>query len=112
MPCLILRILQILRPQSRTLPALTRSGGPPHSIHSNLFNVNPDIRVLVSVGGPGGLDSDYSRLVLNEQSVVGFANATVTFLNAYNLDGAELSWPNLQSEQVSGGRAGPQANIA
>ena len=56
--------------------------------------------MLVSVGGPGGNDAEFTRLVLNQQSVTGFANATLAFLNTYNLDGLELSWPSLQAEQV------------
>ncbi|KAG2487945.1 hypothetical protein HYH03_013524 [Edaphochlamys debaryana] len=65
-----------------------------------LASLNPaGVRALVSVGGEGG-DFEFPRLVLNDQSVSQFANASLTFLRANGLQGLELSWPSVTADQV------------
>ncbi|KAG2440759.1 hypothetical protein HXX76_003616 [Chlamydomonas incerta] len=70
------------------------------NLDSSLNAINPAIKVLMSVGGPGN-DLDFSRIVLNPQSIEMFAGNMVDILTALNLDGLELSWPALSLEQLS-----------
>ena len=67
----------------------------------NLRNQNPDLKILISVGGWD--DSKYfSNVALTAQSRETFADSCVSFLIKHDLDGIDLDW----EYPVSGGMAG------
>ncbi|KAG2483972.1 hypothetical protein HYH03_017217 [Edaphochlamys debaryana] len=61
---------------------------------------NPDAKVLVSVGGEGN-DGDFKRITVNDQSALAFAVFCRDFLDMYDLDGLELSWPSLTEDDFA-----------
>jgi chitinase len=58
---------------------------------NGLKKVNPDLQILISVGG-WGWSGNFSDAVLTEQARERFANSAVEFMLAYELDGVDLDW--------------------
>jgi chitinase len=58
---------------------------------NSLKTKNPELKVLVSVGG-WSWSKGFSDAALTEQSRLSFAKSCVNFVNEYNLDGIDLDW--------------------
>ena len=58
---------------------------------NSLKSKNPELKVLVSVGG-WSWSKGFSDAALTEQSRLSFAKSCVNFVNEYNLDGIDLDW--------------------
>ncbi|KAG2487581.1 hypothetical protein HYH03_013860 [Edaphochlamys debaryana] len=69
------------------------------NLHGSLQALNPDVKVLASVGGDGG-DADFAAIVVNPQSIRLFANNSAALAASLGLDGLELSWPSMPVEQA------------
>lgn len=57
----------------------------------DLKRTNPDLKVIVSVGG-WGWSGNFSDAALTDSSRNRFAESAVAFLSEYNLDGIDLDW--------------------
>ncbi|MCJ7820128.1 MAG: glycoside hydrolase family 18 protein, partial [Bacteroidales bacterium] len=66
---------------------------------NDLKKVNPDLKILVSVGGWGWSDN-FSDVALTDSSRTRFALSAVDFILQHGLDGIDLDWeyPNLPGE--------------
>ena len=53
--------------------------------------VNPDLKILISVGG-WSWSKNFSDAVLTEQSREVFANSAIAFMQKHNIDGIDLDW--------------------
>jgi chitinase len=68
-----------------------------------LKKVNPNLKIIVSVGGAGN-DGGFSDMVVNHASRKTFIRSIKSLLRNYNLDGIDLDWEfpaiHLQGNQV------------
>ncbi|WP_117884935.1 glycoside hydrolase family 18 protein [Aureibaculum luteum] len=53
--------------------------------------VNPDLKILISVGG-WSWSKNFSDAVLTEQSREVFANSAIAFMQKHDIDGIDLDW--------------------
>ncbi len=58
---------------------------------NTLKSVNPDLKILISVGG-WSWSKNFSDAVLTEQTREVFANSAVEFMQKHNIDGIDLDW--------------------
>ena len=58
---------------------------------NGLKEVNPELKILISIGGWTWSDN-FSDAVLTEKSRLVFANSAINFLQKHNLDGLDLDW--------------------
>lgn len=57
----------------------------------NLKKKNPDLKILISIGGWGGCRY-FSDAVLSDTAREGFAASAVNIVRKYNLDGVDIDW--------------------
>lgn len=57
----------------------------------NLKKQNPDLKILISIGGWGGCRY-FSDAVLTDTAREGFAASAVNIVRKYNLDGVDIDW--------------------
>jgi len=57
----------------------------------NLKKKNPDLKILISIGGWGGCRF-FSDAVLTDTAREGFAASAVDIVRKYNLDGVDIDW--------------------
>ena len=60
-------------------------------ILNRLKEVNPDLRILISIGG-WSWSSNFSDAVLTRESRSGFARTSVEIVSDYDLDGVDIDW--------------------
>ncbi|NLK43994.1 MAG: glycoside hydrolase family 18 protein [Tissierellia bacterium] len=58
---------------------------------NNLRSINPDIKILISVGGWTWSDK-FSDVALTEESRTIFANSCLEFIQTYGFDGIDIDW--------------------
>ena len=58
---------------------------------NQLKKVNPNLKILISVGG-WGWSGNFSDAVLTEKSRQVFANSAIDFMLKYQIDGIDLDW--------------------
>ncbi len=58
---------------------------------NQLKKVNPNLKILISVGG-WGWSGNFSDAVLTEKSRQVFANSAIDFILKYQIDGIDLDW--------------------
>ncbi|WP_051907822.1 glycoside hydrolase family 18 protein [Flavimarina sp. Hel_I_48] len=58
---------------------------------NKLKKVNPELKILISVGG-WGWSGNFSDVVLTEKSRQLFANSAIAFIQKHHLDGVDLDW--------------------
>ncbi len=56
-----------------------------------LTNSNPDLNILISVGG-ATWSGEFSDMALTDSSRSVFTNSVLNFINKYKLDGVDLDW--------------------
>ena len=59
---------------------------------TDLKKINPELKVLVAVGGWNMGSTDFSNMVANSASRARFISTTIEFLRERNLDGLDLDW--------------------
>lgn len=66
---------------------------------NSLKKINPDLKILISVGGWGWSDF-FSDAVLTESSRLKFARTNAAIVEEYNLDGVDIDWeyPGMRGE--------------
>ncbi|CAG2114083.1 unnamed protein product, partial [Medioppia subpectinata] len=71
------------------------SAGPQPDLYRRLHALkskNPDVKVIVSMGGWGQPDAQYSHLVADEGLRLGFIKNTIAYLHKYQFDGLDIDW--------------------
>jgi len=65
-----------------------------------LRNKNPDLKILISIGG-WGWSENFSDAVLTDSSRKVFAKSSVEIIRKYNLDGVDIDWeyPGMPGEE-------------
>ncbi|CAG2115208.1 unnamed protein product [Medioppia subpectinata] len=58
----------------------------------HLRDVNPDLKVLISIGGWNEGSNKYSKMAANAASRAQFVNSVVKFLKEYKFDGLDVDW--------------------
>ena len=58
----------------------------------NLKNSNPNLKVLLAVGGWNMGSTDFSNMVNSDASRANFVTTTVAFLKKNKFDGLDLDW--------------------
>lgn len=59
---------------------------------TDLKKINPDLKVMLSVGGWNFGSAQFSRLVSDQAAMLRFATQSVTFLTKYKFDGLDINW--------------------
>uniref|UniRef100_UPI00358FAF62 acidic mammalian chitinase-like n=1 Tax=Myxine glutinosa TaxID=7769 RepID=UPI00358FAF62 len=57
-----------------------------------LKNVNPDLKILISVGGWNFGSATFSRVVSSQTNMDTFSRSAVSFCRMYGFDGLDLAW--------------------
>ena len=57
----------------------------------HLKNYNPNLKILISVGG-WGWSGNFSDAVLTEESREVFANSAIAYMKTHKIDGIDLDW--------------------
>ncbi|XP_054157786.1 probable chitinase 10 [Oppia nitens] len=71
------------------------TGSPQPDIYRRLNQLklmNPDLKLIVSLGGAGQPDRDYSELISDKERRLKFINNTIDYLNKYQFDGLDIDW--------------------
>ncbi|CAG2177124.1 unnamed protein product, partial [Oppiella nova] len=71
------------------------SAGPQPDVYRRLNALkekNPDLKLVISVGGAGAKDADYSHLISDEGRRQGFIKNTIAYMHKYKWDGLDLDW--------------------
>ncbi|XP_054155291.1 probable chitinase 10 [Oppia nitens] len=71
------------------------SDGPQPDIYRRLHELkkrNPELKVIISLGGGGQPDAPYSRLISDEGRRQQFINNTIAYLHKYQFDGLDVDW--------------------
>lgn len=71
------------------------SDGPQPDIYKRILALkqkNPELKVIVSLGGAGQPDVKYSHLVNNETLRHQFIGNTIQYLRQYKFDGLDIDW--------------------
>ncbi|CAG2176997.1 unnamed protein product [Oppiella nova] len=93
------------------------SAGPQPDVYRRLNALkqrNPDVKIIVSMGGWGAPDNQYSQLVGNEGLRQGFIKNTIAYLHQYKFDGLDIDWefPVCWQADCSKGPKSDKANYA
>ena len=71
------------------------SAGPQPNVYKQLVALkqkNPDVKIVVSVGGWGAPDIKFSKLAANQTLRAAFIKNTIAYLKQYQFDGLDLDW--------------------
>ena len=76
---------------------------------TSLRKQNPNLKVMIAIGGWNEGSDKYSKMVLNPASRATFVRSVVSFLTKYNFDGIDIDW---EYPTQRGGQAQDRANFA
>lgn len=58
----------------------------------NAKNTNPDLKILLAIGGWNHGSKPFTRVVQNEGDIYTFAGNSIEFLRKHDFDGLDLDW--------------------
>ena len=58
----------------------------------DLKKINPDLKVMIALGGWGDGSKQYSEMVSSKETRTKFIKSVVAFLEEYKFDGMDLDW--------------------
>ena len=58
----------------------------------NAKNTNPDLKILLAIGGWNHGSKPFTRVVQNEGDIYKFAGNSIEFLRKHDFDGLDLDW--------------------
>ncbi|CAG2177940.1 unnamed protein product, partial [Oppiella nova] len=71
------------------------SAGPQPDIYNRLNALkqkNPDVKIIISLGGGGQPDAPYSHLISDPAKRAAFIKNTIAYIHKYKFDGLDIDW--------------------